>query len=126
MLTRALSFILFLTAAVSSQTQQPVDSAQALSNRVSRIIEKIRTHPVDVVAREEAIQLGFSLLNVSDYERALPLFTAVIDVKPSEHRAIYRRALALFNLASIADAEREARTAIETSRTTAGLSPQAK
>src|SRR6266446_560203 len=126
MLTRALSFILFLTPAVSPQTQQPVDSAQALSNRVSSVIEKVRTHPVDAVAREEAIQLGFNLLNVSDYERALPLFTAVTDVKRKEHRATYGRALALFNLGATADAEREARTAIETSRTTAGLSPQAK
>jgi Flp pilus assembly protein TadD len=70
--------------------------------------------------------LGFNLLSVSDYERALPLFTAVTDVKRNEHRAIYGRALALFNLGVIADAEREARTAVETCRTTAGLSPQAK
>jgi Flp pilus assembly protein TadD len=126
MLTRALSFILLLSLAVSAKTQQSVDSAEALSHRVSGIIIKIRTHPVDSAALEEAMQLGFNLLNAGDYERALTLFTAVTDVKRKEHRAMYGRTLALFNLGRIADAERDARTAIEASKTTEGLSPQAK
>jgi Flp pilus assembly protein TadD len=66
---------------------------------------------------EEALQVGFDLLRLNNYDAALALFTAVLEVNEKDHRASYGQALSLFNLGRPADAERAARTAIELSKT---------
>ena len=123
---RALSFILVLALAASAKAQQAPDSSGVLAKRVSNVIGRVRTRPVDSGTLEEAIQLGFDLLRAGNYEEGLSLFTAVIDANRIEHRAIYGRALALFNLGRIADAEQDARAAIEVSKTRVSLAPQAQ
>ncbi len=114
---RWIYLILILTFATAAGAQQVDDSSAINSDRVSRLLARVRTAPVASATMEEALQVGFDLLRVGNYDAGLALFTAVLGVNGKDHRASYGQALSLFNLGRPVDAERAARTAIELSKT---------
>lgn len=93
-----------------------IQAQEVSDHQLTAVIERIREHPSDVAALEEARLMGFQLLREACYEKAVTLFTTITEVNHEDVQSLYGSALALFNLGRIDEARRPAQLAVSISR----------
>ncbi|HEY0080263.1 MAG TPA: tetratricopeptide repeat protein [Pyrinomonadaceae bacterium] len=115
---------LSLSAQAQTTLSSPAASAARASDSASAIVERVRANKTNAAVLSSAIESGFEFLRAASYEAAAEVFGAIVEAAPREPLALYGRAVALFNLRRVAEAEPVARASVEAALARASLPDQ--